>query len=118
MGLWVMGTEWLDIVNEVAVDLENIDDNEKDPLKWEAAGLAHVILGDGKNALDDFEHAGNLGDKAQSLAGSAVAWVILGDESKAIEILKEEIALNPSDQLARENLKWLTMPSSVAPAKK
>lgn len=118
MGLWVMGTEWLDIVNEVAVDLENIDDNEKDPLKWEAAGLAHVILGDGKNALDDFEHAGNLGDKAQSLAGSAVAWVILGNESKAIEILKEEIALNPSDQLARENLKWLTMPSSVAPAKK
>ncbi len=118
MGLWVMGTAWLDIVNEVATDLDAIDDNERDPLKWEAAGLAHVILGDGKSALEDFEKAGERGAKAQSLAGAAVAWIILGNEPKAIESLKEELALDPANKLAQENLKWLTTPSTIASGKK
>lgn len=117
MGLWVMGTAWLDLVNEVTPELEALAETETDPVKWEAAGLAHVIAGESRSALEDFARAESRGARETALMGSAVAWVLAGNEENAVDCLRKVLTLNPDNKTARENLKWLTTPSNIKGAK-
>ncbi|MFA5160756.1 MAG: tetratricopeptide repeat protein [Elusimicrobiales bacterium] len=114
MGLWVMGSGWLELVSEVRPSLASLPQSETDPARWSAAGLAHLILGEAGPALEKFSRAGELGAKETALMGSAVAWTIMGKEDEAAKCLKEALDLNPGNQTAQENLKWLSTPSNVA----
>jgi hypothetical protein len=45
--------------------------------------------------------------------GKAVAYIELGDEYSAIKACKAALRANPKNQIAAQNLKWLTRESVV-----
>jgi XTP/dITP diphosphohydrolase len=117
MGLWVIGTGWMALVEEM---LPEPGDKPNHPDKsdwWVATGLGYATVGDGQRALGAFERACQL-DAANeaALLGRGVAYVMTGNEAAAIDSLRQVLKLNPKNRPAGEGLKWLLRPSTKANA--
>lgn len=113
MGLWVMGSSWLELVAEVLPEMKEQLENSKDAQLWLTAGLGHVIMGDAGEALETFEHALKLGAGAAAQLGRATAFIEMGNEPAAIEACRAALKADPANEVAKQNLKWLTSPSNV-----
>lgn len=106
LGLWVMGTAWMELVSEALVS-ERAPENE--------SALWHVLEGIGLSTLGQADHAATafgravMLDPADALAhlGLGVAMVIRGDEEAAIAAYRRALELDPENNTAEEGLKWL-----------
>lgn len=110
MGLWVMGTGWMALVEEILPEAETGTDSASRLLD----GIGLAVLGHGKRALEAFD-AATAADPKDELAwlGRGVSLVILGDEKGAAEAYRRALALDPKNKTAAEGLKWLEREPSV-----
>ncbi len=108
LGLWVIGTGWMGLVEEVLPESGEPPPQPDQSDWWVATGLGYAILGDGQRALSAFVRAVQL-DTASVPArlGRSVALVMTGDEAGAIKALLEALRLDPNNRAAKEGLKWL-----------
>ncbi|MDE2292565.1 MAG: hypothetical protein KGL53_10830, partial [Elusimicrobia bacterium] len=106
LGLWVMGTGWMELVDEV---LDSPRPPSADPALWSVVvGLGRSALGDSSGAGQAFEEALAADPKSElAYLGRAVAMVIRGDEAGAIDAYKKALALDPKDRAAAQGLEWL-----------
>lgn len=107
MGLWVMGSAWMDIVHEV---MPGLLDTAASGVEWMILGLGQVILGEPDDALNSFSRAVSAGLRELGNLGSAVAWIEKGEEEKAMSACEEVLKINPKNKTAKDNLKWLKTP--------
>ncbi|MBI5623937.1 MAG: tetratricopeptide repeat protein [Elusimicrobia bacterium] len=111
MGLWVIGTGWMTLVEEMlpeaGAELPRSDDSDW----WVALGLGYATLGDGQRAMTAFEHALRHDARHEvALLGRGVAAVMTGDEARALADYRRVLQLNPANRAAAEGLKWLLRP--------
>lgn len=113
LGLWVMGTGWMALVEEVLPEGHDAPAKADDADSWVVTGLGYATMGDGQRALTAFERAVAL-DAANELAllGRGVASVMLGDEDTAVASYREVLKLNPKNKPAKEGLTWLLRPAA------
>ncbi|MBI3300283.1 MAG: tetratricopeptide repeat protein [Elusimicrobia bacterium] len=106
LGLWVMGTGWMNLIEEV---LEDSAPSSADPALWQVVlGIGHSALGDAGAAAQAFERALLLDPKSElAFLGRGVAMVIRGDEAGAIEAYTKALGINPKNKAAAEGLEWL-----------
>ncbi len=118
MGLWVMGSAWLDLIQEALPSLyeDRPDLNRTNGINFILLGLGQVILGEPDSALESFSKAVSAGSAELGRLGSAVAWVEKGDENMAISACEETLRVNPKNKTAKDNLKWLRLPSNIKTA--
>ena len=113
LGLWVMGTGWMALVEEVLPESSEAPSRPEDGDWWLAMGLGYATLGDGQRALDAFEKACRLEPaNDEAFLGRAVAYVMTGNESAAVASLQDALKLNPKNRPAGEGLKWLKRPAA------
>lgn len=113
MGLWVMGSAWLDLIHEVMPGLRS-ELAESSGTDWVILGLGQVMLGEPDEALESFSRAASAGSAELGNMGSAVAWIEKGDEDNAMAACEEVLRINPKNRIARDNLKWLKTPSTIS----
>jgi XTP/dITP diphosphohydrolase len=112
MGLWVIGTGWVALIEEVQPESGDSHPDESD--WWVAEGLGYAAVGEGQKALRAFDRAARLDPKSEAAhLGRGVASVMVGNEADAIYSYEEALKLNPKNRAAREGLKWLRRPSRV-----
>jgi len=117
MGLWVIGTGWMALVAEVLPETGDKPEHPGDADWWIATGLAHVAVGEGQHAAEDFVRATELDPRsATAWLGRGVAAAITGDEPGAIAALKKVLVLEPKNKAAADGLQWLTRPARAAQA--
>ncbi|MBI5630147.1 MAG: RdgB/HAM1 family non-canonical purine NTP pyrophosphatase [Elusimicrobia bacterium] len=115
MGLWVMGTGWMYLVEETLPEPGEIPNHPDQSDWWVATGLAYAAIGDSQQALGAFERACQLDPKNEAaFLGRGVARVMTGDEAEAAASLQEALKINPKNRAAGEGLKWLQRPSTRA----
>jgi cytochrome c-type biogenesis protein CcmH/NrfG len=108
LGLWVIGTGWMGLVEEVLPEAGESPSHPDQSDWWVATGLGYAILGDGQRALAAFARAVRL-DPASvpALLGRSVGAVMTGDEPGAIAALGQALQVDPKNRAAKEGLKWL-----------
>lgn len=115
LGLWVMGTGWMGLIEEV---LDQPAPSGADAALWDVVvGIGYSALGDAGTAAAAFERA-LAHDPGSELAylGRGVAMVIRGDEEGAIAAYKKALSINPKNKAAAEGLEWLLRaPTAEAP---
>ncbi|MBI4056521.1 MAG: tetratricopeptide repeat protein [Elusimicrobia bacterium] len=117
LGLWVMGTGWMDLVHEVLPELQGSfqERGSAKSAEWYLAlGLGQILLGDSDSAREAF--SGAISRDAHSwraYLGQGVAYLIDGDEEKALESYKKVLEINPKSKGAKQNLKWLGTKSAI-----
>ncbi|MFH1723609.1 MAG: tetratricopeptide repeat protein [Elusimicrobiota bacterium] len=106
LGLWVMGTGWMALVEEV---LEEDGRAGSDAALWRVIeGIGFSTLGEAARASSAFERAIEIDpDSELAYLGLGVAMVIRGDESGAAEAYRRALSINPKNKTAAEGLKWL-----------
>jgi XTP/dITP diphosphohydrolase len=113
LGLWVIGTGWMALVEEVLPEA-GAGPHPEQADWWVATGLGYAALGDAQRALDAFERAHALEPANElGLLGRGVASVMVGSEQTAVDSYREVLRLNPKNRQAREGLKWLLRPAAV-----
>ena len=112
LGLWVIGTGWMALVEEVLPESGDAPSHPDDADWWVGTGLGYATVGDGQRALAAFEKAVRL-DSSNELAflGRGVASVMTGDEAGAQADYRRVLEINPKNRAAREGLKWLLRPT-------
>lgn len=111
MGLWVMGDNWLENVEEALDELSlNLGGGPR-ASGWLAAvsGLGRLILGEADAALEEFGKAGP-GLGAVGPLGACAAWVEKGSEENALAACLEALKKEPANKTALANKKWLSPP--------
>jgi len=103
MGLWIIGNNWISIVED---DMESIDKINENPQKNLLAGLGNLLIGESQNAINYFNKVGNIYPTFSKL-GLAVSYTCAGEEGKAINLLEEVLEEDKKNKIAIENLKWL-----------
>lgn len=104
LGLWVMGTGWMSLVEESMDDLAARDEAEARL----AAGLGNLALGRGEPAAADFERAAReQPGEVLAYLGLAAARIEAGDEPGAAETYRRALKLDPKNQTAKEAIEWL-----------
>lgn len=109
LGLWVLGTSWMNLVEEALPEETGSSSSElSSPTGRVAVGLGHAILGNGQAALGWFTQALE-SDPSDELAllGQGVARVEMGDEAGAISAYRRVLQTHPKNPTARDGLKWL-----------
>jgi len=118
LGLWVVGTGWMALVEEVLPEPQEPPRHPGGALWWVADGLGYATLGDGPRALAAFDKALELDPKEETaLLGRAVGFVETGREAEAVEAYRRLLALYPKDKIARDGLAWLLRSPSVPKSK-
>ncbi|MBI5882003.1 MAG: tetratricopeptide repeat protein [Elusimicrobia bacterium] len=116
MGLWVIGTGWMTLVEEMLPEAGTELPRTDDPDWWVAAGLGYATLGDGQRAMSAFERALQFDPRHEvALLGRGVAAVMTGDETRALADYRRVLQLNPRNRAASEGLKWLQRPVRKRP---
>ncbi|MFH1618303.1 MAG: tetratricopeptide repeat protein [bacterium] len=113
MGLWVMGSSWMELVLEGLETGESLSASYGKGVIEAAAGLGRLIAGEPDEAMEKFMEAGSSGERELALLGAVAAWIEKGDEARAAELCSEVLKLNPQSRVAADNLKWLKTPSKV-----
>ena len=113
LGLWIMGTGWMSLVEEALPEGSEKPDHPDDADWWVTTGLGYAATGDGQRALGAFERAAEL-DPGNLLAwlGRGVAAVMTGDEPGATAALERALKVDPKSKPASEGLKWLRRPAA------
>lgn len=113
MGLWIVGTGWMALVEEVLPEAGDEPGHPDQSDWWTTTGLGYATLGDGQRALAAFERA-VAADAKNDVAhlGRAVAAVMLGREAEAAAALRQALAINPRNKPAKEGLRWLERPAA------
>ncbi|MBI4677767.1 MAG: RdgB/HAM1 family non-canonical purine NTP pyrophosphatase [Elusimicrobia bacterium] len=116
MGLWVIGTGWMTLVEEMLPESGNEPVRANDADWWVATGLGYATVGDGQKAMTAFEAALQIEPKHEvALLGRGVASVMTGDEARAAADYRRVLQLNPKNRAASEGLKWLLRPLRKRP---
>lgn len=105
MGLWVMGTNWLENVEDAMEDLQGPPGAEHDARLGILRGLGRLILGEPDAALSalDGAPAGAVAD-----LGRCAAWVEKGLQDRALAACQDALSKEPKNKVALANKKWLT----------
>lgn len=106
MGLWVMGTNWLENVEDALEDLRDAPGGAAgDPTLNILRGLGSLIMGEPDAALAamDGAQAGAAGD-----LGRCAAWVEKGSQENALAACMDALRKEPKNKTALANRKWLT----------
>lgn len=112
MGLWVIGTGWMTLVEEMLPESGFDVPAPNDADWWVALGLGYATIGDGQRAMTAFERALQMDGRHEvALLGRGVASVMTGDETRAAADLRRVLQLNPGNRAASEGLKWLLRPT-------
>lgn len=100
MGLWVMGNNWAENVEEALEDLKDAPDRRVNILR----GMGRLILGEPDAALAalDGGGAGAAGD-----LGRCAAWVEKGSRENALAACLDALRKEPRNKTALSNKKWL-----------
>lgn len=117
MGLWTPNKNWVNYIREVMPDiLQRLTANN--PADYMVAGLAYMALGQGNDALEAFTKAQELftKDNPKDLSkmlqltglGKGTAYIVLGDEARALKEYKEVTKINPSNEIANTNIAVLS----------
>jgi tetratricopeptide (TPR) repeat protein len=101
MGLWVMGDNWLENVQEALEEKEAWKEKDRPEFRL-LRGLGRLLSGEPGAALEDFELPG-----APAALGRSAAWTAAGDQGKALAACLEALRLEPSNAVARANRGWL-----------
>ncbi|MDT8286371.1 MAG: tetratricopeptide repeat protein [Elusimicrobiales bacterium] len=107
MGLWVVGNNWLENVEEALAELHDLPQAAASP--GAAAllrGLGFLLEGEHSLAAENFGAASGP-YRRLSLLGLCVAAVQKGDEPAALELAKEALSEAPGSPVAKDNLRWL-----------
>ncbi|MBI5242881.1 MAG: RdgB/HAM1 family non-canonical purine NTP pyrophosphatase [Elusimicrobia bacterium] len=109
LGLWVIGTGWMSIVEEALPRPE--DPPPSSSLGWLVQGIGYTTLGNSSQAEVCFIRAIDL-EPREALAhlGLGVAKVIRGDEAGAAASYRKALEIDPKNRAAAEGLKWLERP--------
>ena len=105
MGLWVMGTNWLENVQDALEDLRDLSGGSaRDPVPNMLRGLGSLIMGEPDAALTamDGVQAGAAGD-----LGRCAAWVEKGSQENALAACGDALRKEPKNKTALANMKWL-----------
>ncbi len=105
MGLWVMGTNWLENVEDALEELRDAPGlTVRDAGLNVLRGLGSLILGEPDSALAAMEgvQSGVSGD-----LGRCAAWVVKGSQEKALEACLDALRKEPKNKTALANKKWL-----------
>ncbi len=112
MGLWVMGTGWMALVEE---ELPGPGEKPQHPDEadwWVSTGLGEAALGNGASALAAFNRAIELNPRDElAWLGRGVAMVESGREEEAVAAYRKALEINPKSRSARDGLKWLMRPA-------
>lgn len=108
MGLWVMGTGWMALVEETLPEAGEPPQIPSTSDWWVSQGLGHAALGQAGPALSSFDRAIEL-DKGneQAWLGRAVALVESGRDAEAEATLERVLQIHPKNKAAKDGLKWL-----------
>jgi tetratricopeptide (TPR) repeat protein len=114
MGLWVIGTGWMELVAEVLPEPGEAPPHADSADWWTALGLAYATVGEGQRSMEAFQNATRL-DAASAPAwlGRGVAAVMSGDEAGAVAALRRALALDPKNKAASDGLNWLLRPTGA-----
>lgn len=114
LGLWVMGTGWMALVEEVLPESFDGPGRPDDSDWWVAMGLGYATVGDGQRALDAFEKACRLDSNNEiAFLGRGVAYVMTGNEAAAGASYREVLRINPKNRPAKDGLKWIERPAAA-----
>jgi tetratricopeptide (TPR) repeat protein len=115
MGLWVVGNNWLENVEEALDDLDALARSAA-PAGASALlrGLGFLLGGEHTLAAESFGSAAGR-YRHLSLLGLCVAAVQKGDEQAALDLAKRALAAAPDSPVARENLRWLEKAGKTPP---
>ena len=113
LGLWVIGTGWMALVDESLPRPE--DPSPSSALGWVVQGIGYATLGNSNEAQLCFQRAIEI-DPREALArlGLGVARLIRGDEAGAAESYRKALEIDPKNRAAAEGLKWLERPLTGA----
>ncbi len=116
MGLWVVGNNWLENVEEALAELHDLPQAAASPGAASLLrGLGFLLGGEHSAAAESFGSAG--GDyRPLSLLGLCVASVQEGDERGALRLAREALSAAPGSPVAKENLKWLEKADKIPSA--
>lgn len=107
MGLWVVGNNWLENVEEALAELQDFPQASGPPGSVALLrGLGFLLGGEHALAAESFGRAA-AGYRPLSLLGLCAAAVQKGDEAEALLLAKEALAASPGSPVAGENLRWL-----------
>lgn len=112
MGLWVMGTGWMELVAEILPEPGETPPHADSADWWTALGLGYATVGESQRAMESFLNATRLDPSSPSAwLGRAVAAVLAGDEKGAVASLRRVLALDPKNKAAADGLEWLLRPA-------
>ena len=120
MGLWVMGTSWMALVEETLPEPGEPPASPDTSDWWVSSGLGYAALGQSRAALACFDRAiRSSSSDEQAWLGRAVALVEAGREPEAELALEKVLAIAPKNHVAKDALRWLRKPRATvkAPAK-
>ncbi len=113
LGLWVVGTGWMALVEEVLPESEEASLKDQSDW-WSTTGLGYAVIGDGQKARAAFDRAVELDSSSlPALLGRSVSAVMTGDEASAVASLRAALKIAPKNRTAAEGLKWLLRPSTA-----
>lgn len=111
MGLWVMGTGWMSLVEEALEGGIEPDTADSRLLR----GVGYAVMGDAARAEEAFRHASQADPKdALAQLGLGVCRIISGDEKGAAASFRRALELDPKNRAAAEGLRWLLTEPSAA----
>jgi len=106
MGLWVVGNNWLENVEEALAELEDPARTDGGGAAALLKGLAFLLGGEHAGAAESF-HAAPENWRPLALMGLCVAAVQEGDEGRALDLAGKALEAAPASRVAKENLAWL-----------
>lgn len=101
MGLWIIGNNW---INEVDEDLSEINYNKLNSSENLIYACANLLTGNIETAEDLFKKSED-NFPVLSKLGLSVVYYIGGDTEKALKLLKTDTLKN--NKIALENLRWI-----------
>jgi len=112
LGLWVMGSGWVDLVEEAVGLLEQrLAQHPADLQAQILMGLAHLTLGNAPQAHIHFASALAQDPKnLEALLGLGAAQVVSGDDDAALATYRKALEVDRRNRTAKDALRWLTTP--------
>jgi tetratricopeptide (TPR) repeat protein len=100
-------------------ELEKVSKEKKNAAYYMDLGMDHFKIGDYDKAIEIWSKAAEMDPKSGApLSSIGTAFMMKNQVDDAIAIFKKAVAMNPDDQLAKNNLAWATDEKTKASIKK